>query len=374
MLDIDILNIDPIVTRQVKRKRVSIAHVAERAGVSAMTVSRVLRGEKSVKGETRARVVETMRAMGYVPSAAAQSLRSNNHLMQSGARLFALIFGHGTESSVTFFHDIARGVERCASQFGLCPIHVTLQDDAHDSWLRLQMVFTIGGLCGALLVGQFSRQDVYFVRDRARNVVIVDGPAPQAERIGSVESGNLEGSLMALDHLIQIGCRSILVLTVEREHYFAGSMELAAGARRSEETAIDVLFDCFTSQDARNLVLERWRSGRRYDGIFTNDDFAIGALKALNELGVGVPGQVRIVGFDDVLHSSFTIPSLTTIRIDKFLLGAEAVRTLVALTESPEHASIVKKTIRPALIVRDSTGGQPELRKPMPPMSEGGIG
>ena len=103
-----------------------------------MTVSRVLRGEPTVKPETRAKVVEMMREMGYVPSAAAQSLRSKNHLTQSGAQLFALIFGRGTESSVTFFHDIVRGVERSASEFGLCPIHVTMQENRHDSWLRLQ--------------------------------------------------------------------------------------------------------------------------------------------------------------------------------------------------------------------------------------------
>jgi LacI family transcriptional regulator len=343
----------------VKRKRVSIAHVAERARVSAMTVSRVLRGEPTVKPETRARVVEVMREMGYVPSAAAQSLRSKNHLTQSGAQLFALIFGRGTESSVTFFHDIVRGVERSASEFGLCPIHVTMQENPHDSWLRLQTILTINSLCGALLVGEFSEEDVYLVRERARNVVIVDGPAPKGDRIGSVESGNLDGSLMALDYLIQIGCRRILVLTVDREHYFARSMAAAAAARRSRGLDIDVLYNCLTSQDARDTVASEWRSGRRYDGIFTNDDFAVGALKALSELGVGVPDPVKIVGFDDILYASFAIPSLSSIRIDKYLLGAEAVRTLVSLIESPERASSIKKTIQPSLVVRDSTGGVP---------------
>jgi DNA-binding LacI/PurR family transcriptional regulator len=343
----------------VRKKRVSIAHVAERAGVSAMTVSRVLRGEPRVKPETRARVVETMREMGYVPSAAAQSLRSNNHLTQSGARLFALIFGRGTETSVSFVHDIVRGVERSASGFGLCPIHVTMQEDPHDSWLRLQTVLTIGSLCGALLVGQFSDEDVYFLRDRAHHVVVVDAPAPKGNGIGSVESGYLEGSKLALDYLLHIGCRRILVLTVFRDSYFARSMESAADACRTPGVQIDVQFDCLSSQDARDMVLARWSSGQSFDGIFTNDEFAVGALKALSELGVAVPNQVRILGFDDIHYASFTIPSLSSVRIDKHLLGAEAVRTLVALIESPEKASSIKKTIRPSLIVRDSTGGVP---------------
>ena len=343
----------------VRKKRVSIAHVAERAGVSSMTVSRVLRCEPRVRPETRARVVEIMRELGYVPSVAAQSLRSNNHLTQSGARLFALIFGRGTETSVSFFHDIARGVERSASGFGLCPIQVTMQEDPQDSWLRLQTVLSIDSLCGALLVGQFSEEDIRFVRDRAHNVVVLDAPAPQGDGIGSVESGYLEGSLLALDYLMQVGCRRILVLTVFRDSYFARSMEAAAEARGAAEAQIEVLFDCLSSQDAHDVVLARWNAGQRCDGIFTNDEFAVGALRALSELGVAVPQQVRIVGFDDIHYASFTIPSLSSVRIDKHLLGAEAVRTLVALIESPERASSIKKTIRPSLIVRDSTGGIP---------------
>jgi len=149
------------------------------------------------------------------------------------------------------------------------------------------------------------------------------------------------------------------VLTVNRDSYFARSMESAADDRRAQCAQLDILFDCLSSQDARHMVLAQWISGRRYDGIFTNDDFAVGALKALSELGVAVPAQVRIVGFDDILYASFSIPSLSSVRIDKYLLGAEAVRTLVSLIESPERASSIKKTIRPSLIVRDSTGGVP---------------
>ncbi|HUV07992.1 MAG TPA: substrate-binding domain-containing protein, partial [Spirochaetia bacterium] len=83
------------------------------------------------------------------------------------------------------------------------------------------------------------------------------------------------------------------------------------------------------------------------------------------ELGVSVPEQVRIVGFDDILYASFAIPSLSSIRIDKFLLGAEAVRTLVALIEFPERASIIKKMIQPSLVVRDSTGNIPFVPRPV---------
>jgi LacI family transcriptional regulator len=350
----------------VKKQKVSIAHVAKKAGVSSMTVSRVIRGEPFVREETRQRVVASMKELGYIPSAAAQSLRSHDRLKASGTRLFALIFGSGTESSVSFFHDIARGVEEAASEFGLCPLHVTMQENPEASWLRLQTIFSVSSLCGALLAGQFSAEDIRFIRENVKNVVVLDGPSPKDNGFGSVESGNLEGSLLALDYLIGIGCRRILVITVESEHYFAQAMALAAGSRRSADCTIEVLYDCFKSLEAHELVLKLWKSGKRYDGLFSTDDFAIGAMKALQELKVAVPGEVKIVGFDDIMYSSLTVPSLTSIRIDKYLLGTEAVRTLVAMTRSPEESIDMKKVIRPSLIVRESTGGPTPLQ-PGPP-------
>jgi LacI family transcriptional regulator len=296
-----------------------------------------------------------------VPSAAAQSLRSQDHFRSAGKRLFALVFGQGTESSVTFFHDITRGVEQAATEFGLCPIQVSLQESPELSWLRLQTILTISSLCGALLVGQFTLADIRFIQENVKNAVLVDGPAPQGYGVGSVESSNFDGSLMAIDYLISIGCRRLCVLTVERGHYFAQAMELAASLRRSETVEIKTVFDCRGSQDARDIILALWNGGERFDGLFTNDDFAIGALKAFRELDVAVPGVVKIVGFDDIMYAAFTAPSLTSIRIDKFLLGSEAVRTLVSMTHTPERATDMKKVIQPSLIVRESTGGLPRM-------------
>ena len=232
-----------------------------------------------------------MKDMGYVPSAAAQSLRSNDRLRSSGRRLFALIFGQGTECSVTFFHDIAHGVEQAASESALYPVQIALQDDPEQRWLRLQTFLSIGGFCGALLVGQFSQEDVSFIQSHVKEVVMVDGPAPAGARVESVEAGNLEGSLMALDYLAGIGCKRIGVFTVNRDHYFAQDMELAARFRRSPSLQIEMFFDCLSSRDARELVIRLWNSGEKFDGIFTNDDFAIGALKAFHELGVRSPGK-----------------------------------------------------------------------------------
>lgn len=319
-----------------------------------MTVSRVVRGEASVREETKKKVIEVMIKLGYVPSAAAQALRSSESFRSSQSALFALIFGSGTECSVTFFHDITRGVEKAASELGLCPIYVSLYKNTQELWMRLQSVFSIHAISGALLVGQFSPEIIQFIRENVKNIVIVDGPAKSGQGIGSVESGNLEGSIMAIDYLIAIGCKNIKIITVEKDHYFAQAMTLAASIRRSSDVAIELWYDCDSCESAERMILEKWRKGEHFDGLFSNDDFSIGALKAFRTLNVAIPRDVKIVGFDDILYASFSIPPLTSIHIDKYLLGEEAVRTLVSLSLAQEKAEDIKKVIKPSLIVRES--------------------
>jgi len=169
-----------------KQSSVSIGLVAEKAGVSKMTVSRVIRGEGTVKEETKRRVISVMEKLGYVPSPAAQSLRSKDRLRSTGSRLFAAIFGSGTETAIDFFHDVLMGIERSAADFGLCPIQVHWQENIENSWPRLQNIFSIDSLCGALLVGQFDARDAERIQKRIKHLVAVDGPArmPPGSRAG----------------------------------------------------------------------------------------------------------------------------------------------------------------------------------------------
>jgi DNA-binding LacI/PurR family transcriptional regulator len=102
------------------------------------------------------------------------------------------------------------------------------------------------------------------------------------------------------------------------------------------------------------IIRELWAAGKRFDGIFGNDELAIGALRALSDLKVAVPGVVRVVGFDDIPHGEFTVPRLTSIGVDKKQLGREAVNALVEMTRGQVDVAQVKKVVRAKLIVRES--------------------
>ncbi|MBN1436881.1 MAG: LacI family DNA-binding transcriptional regulator [Sedimentisphaerales bacterium] len=334
---------------------VSISQVAAKAKVSNMTVSRVLQSKGSVSEKTRQRVMAVIEELGYVPSNAARALRSKDSLRASASSCFALVFGADTQMADEFFCDVARGAEREAVLHGLCPLQVHWQEDFENSWPRMQAMFATEGLCGAILAGQFAENEIELIKQHSQNVVTVDSPAPLNSEVAAVESDNLGGARLALGHLQQRGCKRVLLLTGPREHYFGGAMAQAAQGVRSAFETLRILHGDYTADWAMRTVLERWRDGDEFDGIFTNDHMAFGVTRALKELGVEVPGRVKLMGFDNVDYGKFLAPSLSTIDIDKGKLGSEAVKSLVQMIRGETNGTEFKKVIPAHLVIREST-------------------
>lgn len=334
---------------------VSIIHVASKANVSRMTVTRVMRSEDTVSPETRDRVLRAMQELGYVPSPAARAMRSKDKLRAQTSLCFALIFGSDTQLADGFFCDVARGAEEEASKSGICPLQVHWQDTFETSWPRLQSVFAIEGLCGAVLVGQFREVEVQKILEHTEQVVVVDGPAPALGAVGSVESENDSGCRLAIEHLLERGSRRLLVLAGPEDHYFSRAMVLAAKSLREQFESLEIVHTDYTCTTGSRVIHELWSQGKSFDGIFGNDEVAIGALRALADLKVAVPGQVRVIGFDNIHHGEFTVPRLTSIDVDKKQLGREAVNALVEMTRGQGGSDQLKKVVQAKLVIREST-------------------
>ena len=334
---------------------VLITEVAEKAGVSTMTVSRVLNGSNAVSEQTRQKVLRIIAELGYIPSSAARSLRSKDVLRANATNCFALIFGADTQNADEFFCDVARGVEQESAKHGLCPLHVHWQESFASSWPRLQTVLSITGMCGAILAGQFGTNDIRKIQKHTRNVVILDGPAAGDVNIASVESDNLGGCKLALTHLAERGCRRILVITGPRTHYFTRAMEDSVKQTAGLFDCIDVHAADYTLQGGKNAIAAARKNGTAYDGIFSNDIMALGATCALLEAGIEIPRQVKVIGFDNIVYSGYSRPALSTVDIDKSRLGEEGVKTLIELIRSNQEAPYVKKVIPARLITRQST-------------------
>lgn len=333
---------------------VSIVEVAKRADVSRMTVTRVMRNDP-VREETRKRVLESMQELGYVPSLAARAMRSRDTLRSSQSTCFALVFGVDTQKADEFFCEVTRGVERQAAEFGLCALQVHWLEDTRNSWLRMQTVLAIDGLCGVILAGQFQAEEIKSIRRVNPNIVIVDSPVPAGVEVPGVESDNLGGCRLALKHLLECNVKNPVILAGPKEHYFSKAMMSALCDVRKQFESVKVFSTDYSMESARKQVNQLLSGRVKFDAVFGNDTISIGALRALAEHDIPVPDKVKVIGFDDIPACQFLKPSLTSVHIDKQKLGGEAVKMLVALVREGKMSANVKLPIKAELIKREST-------------------
>ena len=333
---------------------ISIIDVAERANVSRMTITRVMRNDR-VRKETRERVLKAMQELGYVPSKAARAMRSSDALRSSLSTCFAMVFGVDTQKADEYFCELTRGIEKQASEFGLSAMQVHWQEDSATSWLRMQTVLGIDGLCGIIMVGQFSAKEIRTIKAVNSNIVLVDGPAPTGMKIADVESDNFDGSTQALKHLLESGVRRPIIITGPKSHYFAKAMTEAAENFRDKFDFMQVINTDYSPEAAKATINRLVKSNIMFDGVFANDMSCVGAMKALGKLGIRIPEDIKIIGFDDIPICEYLTPSLTSISINKQRIGKESVKCLVDIVRNKTEGKAIKIRIKAELRKREST-------------------
>ncbi|MDT0265758.1 LacI family DNA-binding transcriptional regulator [Streptomyces sp. DSM 44915] len=332
---------------------VSIADVAARAGVSPTTVSHALSGKRKVSDRVRARVESAMQELGYVPSRSAQNLAIGR------TRVVGLIVPDIRNS---FFADLTHGVEAAAIRHGYNVILCTTGfDHAREvDYLAMIRSRAVDGLIYAAGAPPTNSQLGALLGDLP--LVLVDEEVPGASAPSFV-SDNLAGGRLAAEHLLGLGHRRALVIAADgglvssdlrvagfRECWEASGAEpplLASGA--------------FTEEGGRAAIGRHPEVGAA-DGptaVFAvNDLMALGAIGALQQAGVDVPGRVSVVGFDDIPAGRYAHPRLTTVRQDVDELGRRAALALIAaLADEPaERTDQPDRHVLPvSLTVRQST-------------------
>lgn len=320
-----------------------------------MTVSRVIRGDSAVRPQTRLRVLEAMRHSGYVPSPSARAMRSKDPLRSTQSLCCALIFGPEALVAESFFNAIAISAENEAARHGLCLLQSHFANDEQTSWTRMQMLLSIEGLCGGILAGSFSSEQIQAFKKHMKHIVLVDAPSPQDASVPGIESDNFSGARLAYQHFLNRGCRRLLVLPGPcRTHYFSQALHAAAKLFVEDFENIDFVDSDFTAEGGRRLALEKFRNEIPYDGVFSSDEVMVGVISGLRTLGVSLPEQVKLIGFDDIPHAAYLHPALTTVRMDKTRLGGEAVRELISAVRGQASANGLKKIVPAELIIRES--------------------
>jgi DNA-binding LacI/PurR family transcriptional regulator len=302
----------------------TIADVARRARVSTATVSRVLAGMGGARPETRDRILAAAHELEYRPSAVARSLRRGT------TKSLGLII---TDIENPFFPQLVRAVEDAAREQGYAVLLCNASDDPEreSGYLDLLVERRVDGvIIAASSLGGRHRE---WLTDPPLPVVLVNSVA-RGVHLPSITSDNRLGGRLAAEHLLALGHRRLAVLTAGPRN--ADAPDRLAGVRRATHAAgiadRDLVVrmgepDVRGGEAAATEVLEQCPD---VTGIVAyNDLMAIGAMRAVRARGLDVPGQVSVIGFDDVPIAPYTDPPLTTIAQEIGALGAWAVARLV---------------------------------------------
>jgi LacI family transcriptional regulator len=325
---------------------VTLEMVAQAAGVSPSTVSRILNGTATVSGDKRNAVDEAIRTLGFRPNPVARGL--------AGGRTLSVGVLTQTISS-PFYGEALHGIEDELERVGYIPLFVSghWQEAEERKALDALMARRVDGLI--VLAGRLSNQAIQAYAGQVPVVVV--GRDLKAPRLFSLEVDNTTGGRLATQHLIDCGHERIAFIAGDPTH--ADGLDRQAGYRAALEEAglrydpALVMESDFTETGGLLAVTRLIESRLSFSAIFAaNDQMAIGAALGLYRKGLRVPDDISLVGFDDLVGARFAQPPLTTVRQSIYDMGHQAAAAMLELLRGGTPEADLP---RPELVVREST-------------------
>ncbi|HEY0476887.1 MAG TPA: LacI family DNA-binding transcriptional regulator [Kofleriaceae bacterium] len=317
------------------RRLPTLEVVAELAGVSRATVSRVVNGSPKVSPEVQAAVMKAIDALGYVPNRAARTLVTR----RTDTLVLIMHERPDTVFEDPFFANVLRGVNAALSTTDLQLVLLHARGDQQRE--RALRYVCNGHVDGALLISLHGDDPMPTAIMAAGVPIVAMGRPPSGRRADYVDADNTGGGREAVRHLVAAGRRCLATV--------AGPLDMSAGIDRLSgyvdatraagmpAAAERVTHGDFTEAAGYRSIKLLLEQTPEIDGVFVASDLmGIGALRALRDLGRRVPDDVAIVGFDDAPLAAYADPPLTTIRQPVELLGQEMVRLLLHRLADPE--------------------------------------
>lgn len=332
--------------QKVSLGRATLAEIARDASVSMSTVSKVLNGRAGVSDAVRERIEGLLHTAGY-------SRRGTAH---EQGKLIELVFDNiDSEWSL----QIIRGVERVARENGLSVIltesggHLSIAPDWIDGILRRQPVGVV------LLFSNLSTDHKRQLATRNIPFVVLDPAGDPDPDVSSVGSGNWSGGLAATRHLIGLGHHRIAMVNGPEE--MLCSRARLSGYRAALDEA-GIPFDPALIEAGQFHYEDGVAAGTRIltmpdrpTAIFAGNDLqAFGVYESARVLGLVVPDDISVVGYDDVPSASWMGPKLTTVHQPLIEMAEQATRLVLALRDDP-HRKLVRIDLATSLVVRAST-------------------
>ncbi|AXO87994.1 LacI family DNA-binding transcriptional regulator [Pseudomonas parafulva] len=333
----------------------TIKDVAALAGISYTTVSHVLNKTRPVSEPVRLKVEAAIAELDYVPSAVARSLKA-----RSTATIGLLV-----PSSVNpYFAELARGIEDGCERNGYCVILCNSDDDPKKqrNYLRVLLEKRIDGLIVAS-VGE----DLDLLQSLAavRTPIVMVDRALEGVDTDVVRIDHELGAYLATQHLLELGHADIACIGGPAN---TGVSQLRVnGFRRAmAEAGLPVaeqqVLHCDFTSPGGHAAAAQLLDGARPTAIFAgNDMIGFGVLRAAAERNIDVPGQLSVIGFDDIELSRYVYPPLTTVGQSIRELGDSAAQLLLSRIVTPRREAGEQRIVAPRIVLRESTGPRPDL-------------
>lgn len=331
---------------------VTIKEVAKAAGVSVATVSRVYNGFEGVRDDTRSRVQRAADRLGYHPHGAARSLvTKRTHTI--GVLLPAL-YGE-------FFSELIRGIHEATEASGFHVLVSSTRRPADSLEPVLQSMR--GRVDGLMLMAPELEPAAARHHLPARiPLVLLNGPPGEAP-CAQLGIANVEGARQMVRHLAGLGHRRIAMIRGAAHNFDAaerlqGYRSALAEVGLPHDPALEMRGD-FTEESGHRAARSLLEFADRPTAIFAaNDCMALGALSAIREEGLSVPGDVAVAGFDDIPMARYAHPALTSVHVDIADLGRRAVTRLFDAIRAPNAAPPDRELISTTLVLRRSCGAR----------------
>ncbi len=334
--------------KNIDKSAVTIRTIAKIANVSHTTVSRALNGSKLVKPETRAKISEIAKKIGYVPNINAKSLVTNRSYM------IGIFFTNlDTGTSASFLTDVIGQAQ------GMLPQSYSLSINSIDHAMDNPSV-SMSNFDGVIIISQSKTDDGFidYVYQTGLPMVVLNRVIERND-IHNYAVWDELGGKIATEYAIRMGHRKFALISGLAS--FESATQRTKGFMKAlKEHQISIKEDLIKQGDYRpksgNVVMRQILSSGNVPTcvICENDDMAVGALNACVELGYQVPRDISIIGFDDMDYSKYLTPPLTTIRKPTPAIIDMGVSRLVAIMEDGEQDQIEQKVIDPEIIVRSS--------------------
>jgi len=324
----------------------AMTDVAKAAAVSHQTVSRVLNGHPNVRPATRDRVLAAIEELGYRPNLAARALASGRSNQLGLVTMNTMLLG-----PIATLYAVEQAARSAGYSVSVTSVRSIDRHSLSESVARLVQQ----SVAGVIIIAPVAS------RDSALDALPPELPAVVVEAdpnsaISAVTVDSQFGAVLATRHLLELGHKTVFHISGPRD--WIEAQQRILGWRRTLEQA---------GAQVPEVILGDWSAQAGYDAgqvlaglpeataVFAaNDNTALGLLRALSEQGRSVPGEISVVGFDDIAEAGFFTPPLTSIRQDFSEMGRRSVELLLRQVEtgarSAEHI-----TLAPEMVLREST-------------------